>query len=115
MPPFTAIVTVAIVIEYWAFAGLVTIARYRTGIRAPAMVGHPDLEHAIRVHLNTLEKLAIVVPAAATAAAWAATRILYAVGYLHSPRGRTVGAILGDVCEAVLVALAGYGAFQALR
>ena len=122
MPPWTALVTVVLVAEYYAFAGLVYLARRRTGIRAPAMVGDPGLERAIRVHLNTLEKLAIVVPtlwitawsvgdgpAALAGAGWGASRLVYAAGYLRSARGRTLGAIIGDVFEIGLLALATYG------
>jgi hypothetical protein len=127
LPAWTALVTVVLVAEYYSFARLVALARRRTGIKAPAMVGDPALERTIRVHLNTLEKLAVVMPtlwiaagtvgdlpAAAIGGAWGATRIVYAIGYLRSPRGRWAGAILGDACEILLVVLAGYGAFHAL-
>lgn len=127
MPPWTALATLVIVIEYYSFAGIVALYRRRTGIQAPAMVGHPDLERAIRVHLNTLEKLAVLLPAmwitawlsddrraATLGAAWAATRVLYAVGYLRSPRGRALGSVLGDLVEVTLLVMAGIGVYRAL-
>ena len=128
MPAWTALVTVLIVAEYYAFTLPVLLARRRTGIRAPAMSGHPDLDRAIRVHLNTHEKLMVVLPllwvaaftvgdrpAAIAAAAWAATRLVYAVGYLRSARGRTLGSLLGDVFEFALLGMALVGAVGAVR
>jgi glutathione S-transferase len=122
VPAWTALVTVALVAEYYLFTLPIYAARRSTGIRAPAMQGHPDLDRAIRVHLNTLEKLLIVfptlwiaawtvgdLPAAVSGAAWGVSRVIYAVGYLRSARGRTLGALLGDVVEVGLLGLAGYG------
>jgi glutathione S-transferase len=122
MPSWTALVTVVLVAQYYAFTVPIYAARRRSGIRAPAMVGDTGLERAIRVHLNTLEKLAIVfptlwitawsvgdAPAAIAGAGWGASRIVYAAGYLRSARWRTPGAILGDVFEIGLLVLATYG------
>ena len=127
VPGWTALVTVLLVLEYAAFSGVVAIARRRTGIRAPAMSGAPLLDHAVRVHLNTLEKLAMVLPllwisaltvsdrlAAALAFGWLLTRIGYAIGYMIRPRLRTYGAIAGDVFEGSLALMALYGAIVTL-
>lgn len=121
-PHWTALMTVVIVAEYYCFSFLVFAARRRTGIWPPAMVGAPELERAVRVHLNTLEKLVVVLPCAwiatwtvgdlpagAAAGAWALTRLVYAVGYLRSAGGRTLGAVLGDVVEVTLIGMAAYG------
>ena len=83
-------------IEYIAMGALVSRARAKHGIHAPAMTGHPEFERANRVHVNTLENLIIFVPAVwifatYTSVMWAAilgalfvvARALYAVGYLQ--------------------------------
>lgn len=122
LPYWTALTTLVIVAEYYCFSFLVFAARRRTGIWPPAMVGAPELERAVRVHLNTLEKLVVVVPCAwivawtlgdvpagAAAGAWAVTRLIYAVGYLRSAAGRTLGAVLGDAVEVGVIGMAVYG------
>lgn len=125
MYAWTMLATVVIAVEYWAFSLPVVLARRRTGIRPPAMSGHPDLDRAMRVHLNTLEKLGLVlptmwvaamtvgdVPAGVAGLAWAATRVVFAVGYLRSASGRTAGALLGDVPEFSLAGMALFGAVR---
>lgn len=46
------------------FVMAITVARThrRTGILAPTMTGHPDLERAVRAHYNTLEWMPIFLP-----------------------------------------------------
>lgn len=118
MPVWSALATLLLLGQYGVFALLVGRARRRTGVHAPTMTGPPELERAIRVHLNTLEMLAIVlpltwiaaffygdVPAAAAAAAFAVSRVAFAVGYLEHPKKRVVGALAGDVCIVLLVGL----------
>src|SRR5688572_24391686 len=103
-------------LEYIVMSALVGRARAKTGIRAPAMTGHPEFERANRVHLNTLENLIIFVPAVwifATyvSAAWAAglgalfvvARALYAVGYLQAAEKRSIGAGITGIVTIVLV------------
>jgi uncharacterized membrane protein YecN with MAPEG domain len=123
MPPWTTLVTVLLVIEYHAFVIPIIVERRRTKISPPAMTGDPRLERAIRVHLNTLEKLAFVlptlwiaaliigdVPAAAAGGAWGLTRVVYAIGYIRGAKGRALGAISGDVAEFALEIMALWGA-----
>jgi uncharacterized membrane protein YecN with MAPEG domain len=127
VPAWTALATVVVAVEYYAFSGLVALARSRTGIQPPAMTGAPELDRAVRVHLNTLEKLALVLPcawvagvmyadrwAAGVVAAWGITRVAYAVGYLREPRLRMYGALAGDICEFALAGMALYGAIRAV-
>jgi glutathione S-transferase len=103
-------------LEYIVMSALVGRARAKTGIRAPAMTGHPEFERANRVHLNTLENLIIFVPAVwifATyvSTAWAAglgalfvvARALYAVGYLQAAEKRSIGAGITGIVTIVLV------------
>jgi len=91
-------------------------ARRRSGINAPAMTGHDDLERNIRVHINTLEWLPIYLPslwlfalywndmvAAALGGVWIIGRILYALGYVKDPSKRELGFVIQALATAVLL------------
>ncbi|WGM37198.1 MAPEG family protein [Caulobacter sp. NIBR1757] len=96
-------------------------ARGRTGIAAPAMTGHPDLERHVRVHLNTLESLPIylaslwlftliypTVPfndliAAGLGLVWIVGRLLYALGYVKDPGARSLGFLIQGLAIIVLL------------
>ena len=103
-------------LEYIVMAGLVGRARTKTGVRAPAMTGHPEFERANRVHVNTLENLIIFVPAvwifatyssalyaAILGALFVVGRALYAIGYLQAAEKRAVGAGITGIVNIVLV------------
>jgi glutathione S-transferase len=106
-------------------------ARRRTGIGAPAMTGHPDLERHVRVHLNTLEAFplfltslwlfTLVYPtfpfneliAAGLGLVWIIGRVIYALAYVKDPGTRSAGfgiqglaiilLLLGALAKAVWV------------
>lgn len=91
-------------------------ARRRSGINAPAMTGHDDLERNIRVHINTLEWLPIYLPslwlfaiywndmvAAGLGVLWIIGRILYALGYVRDPSKRELGFVIQALATAVLL------------
>jgi uncharacterized membrane protein YecN with MAPEG domain len=103
-------------LEYIVMAGLVGRARAKTGVRAPAMTGHPEFERANRVHVNTLENLIIFVPAvwifatyvsalyaAILGALFVVARVLYAIGYLQAAEKRAIGAGITGIVNIVLV------------
>ena len=60
---WTAIVTIVALLVYIGLGLQVAKARGTSGIEAPAMTGHPILERAVRVHINTLEWLPIFLTA----------------------------------------------------
>jgi glutathione S-transferase len=83
-----------VLLQLWM---MMRVARWRgrSGIKAPAMTGDPALERAIRVHMNTVEQLAMFLPAllvcaaysgdrctASIAALWLVGRVMYAIGYV---------------------------------
>jgi glutathione S-transferase len=118
MTALVAIVTVLILLFYfWTIVG-VGRARRTSKIEAPAMTGHPELERAVRVHMNTLEWLAIFLPAmwlcaayvnpliaALFGLAWIAGRYLYMRAYMKEPKTRSTGfAIQGLATAAALFA-----------
>lgn len=88
----------------------------RTGIRAPAMTGHPDLERAVRAHSNTLEWMPVFLPAlwlfaiywspvwaAALGLLWMIGRIAYFAGYVADPMKRYPGFFIQTATTLVLV------------
>lgn len=96
--------TLLTVLLMGATSFVVSRARGRYGIQAPATTGHPAFERAFRVQMNTLEAAAMYLPAlwvdalygsswalAAGGLLWFAGRLWYAWGYLEEPRKRSSG------------------------
>src|SRR5262245_30491566 len=101
---FVALVTALAAIEVMVFGILVGRARGIYGVPAPATTGHPAFERLNRVHLNSVEQLAVFLPllwtfATSVSQMWAAilgavfvvARVIYAVGYTRAPERRTAG------------------------
>lgn len=120
--PLAAAVTLLTALLYAGCILLVGWARWRYGIKAPAIVGHPIFERAYRVQANTLEQIPVFLPslwlaawlysdqvAAALGAAFIAFRILYAVLYLRAAQSRGIAYGPGALCMVVLWALAVIG------
>ena len=122
-----AIVTILALLQLLVFASDVGKARMRTGIKAPAMSGHPDLERHQRVHQNTIEQLVIFLPAlwlfgtylhemaaAALGILFIIGRFMYRSGYVEDPANgfmvgiaATVILLLGGLVGAALSLLRG--------
>ena len=68
--PLTLLVLLLIVLLQLWMMMRVAQWRGRSGIKAPAMTGDPALERAIRVHMNTIEQLAMFLPALLVCAAY---------------------------------------------
>ena len=122
MNAWIVIVTVLALLVYFWTGLMVELAREKLGVAAPAMTGHPDFERLIRVQGNTLEWLALFLPALwmfaglvnAVAAAvlglvWIVGRILYALGYAQSAAKRGPGFAIQGLATLILLfgALAG--------
>ena len=104
---YVAIVTALALIEFLVLGILVGRARARFGIAAPATTGHPVFERVFRVHVNTLEQLALFVPSmwicayywnpewtAAIGVAFIIGRAVYARSYIREPQSRSFGFLL---------------------
>ena len=104
MPHFTALVTLLAVLLYFYTGTLVSKARRRTGIKAPATTGNADFERVFRVQMNTLEWMPILLPAmwltasyigdkwaAAGGVIWIIGRIMYIQGYSVAANKRGPG------------------------
>ncbi|WP_407186152.1 MAPEG family protein [Bradyrhizobium centrosematis] len=100
----TALVTLLAIAFYFFTAINVSRARTKTGVKAPAMSGHPDFERAFRIQMNTLEWMPIVLPAlwlfavyisdaiaAGIGAIWIIGRIVYFIGYSQAAAKRGPG------------------------
>jgi glutathione S-transferase len=107
---YVVIVTVLALLEYQFFGIMVGRARGRYGIAAPATTGHEVFERYFRVHMNTLEQLALFLPAlwifgyyvsevwaAGLGTVWIVGRAAYCMLYVKEPKSRTLGFALTAV------------------
>lgn len=110
------LVTLLAVAQFFAMAALVSKARGRYGVHAPATTGDPMFERYFRAHMNTLEMLVVFVPALWIAARhfspmWVALvgvlyligRHLYFYGYIKDVKQRGFGYVLSAVPTMALV------------
>ena len=108
--------------EYLIFGYLVSRARTRCKVAAPAVTGHPEFERYFRVQQNTIEQLIVVVPAlwicgltvnpllpALLGSVFVAARGYYAYGYIKSPAQRHYGFMLGMIATVALILTAFVG------
>ncbi|MBR0829284.1 MAPEG family protein [Bradyrhizobium manausense] len=104
MHHLTALVTLLAIALYFYTSINVSRSRVATGVKAPAMSGHPDFERAFRIQMNTLEWMPIFLPslwlfaiyfsdaiAAAIGAVWIIGRIVYFIGYSKEAAKRGPG------------------------
>lgn len=113
---YTAIVTLLALLMYLAMGIAAGRARYKSGVKAPAMTGDPLLERALRVQANTLEWLPIFLGslwlfaiywnqliAAAIGAVWIVGRLIYWQGYMSDPDKRGPGFMIQALAGLVLL------------
>jgi len=111
----TALVTLLALAFYFFTCINVSRSRTRTGVKAPAMSGHPDFERAFRIQMNTLEWMPIVLPslwlfaiyisdaiAAAIGAVWIIGRIVYFIGYSQAAAKRGPGFAIQAIAAIAL-------------
>ena len=112
---FTALVTLLALAFYFFTCINVSRSRTRTGVKVPAMSGHPDFERAFRIQMNTLEWMPIFLPslwlfaiyisdaiAAALGAIWIIGRIVYFVGYSQAAAKRGPGFAIQAIAAIAL-------------
>ena len=100
----TALVTLLALAFYFFTSINVSRTRTRTGVKVPAMSGHPDFERAFRIQMNTLEWMPIFLPslwlfavyisdaiAAGIGLVWIVGRIVYFIGYSQAAAKRGPG------------------------
>lgn len=125
--PLTLLTLLLIVLlQLWM---MMRVARWRgrSGIKAPAMTGDPALERAIRVHMNTVEQLAMFLPAlvvcaaysgdrctASIAALWLVGRVMYAIGYQQEAGKRSMGFLVTFLALVAAMLAGAWGLLQAM-
>ena len=100
----TALVTLLALAFYFFTSINVSRTRTRTGVKVPAMSGHPDFERAFRIQMNTLEWMPIFLPslwlfavyisdaiAAGIGLVWIVGRVVYFIGYSQAAAKRGPG------------------------
>ncbi|HTP40576.1 MAG TPA: MAPEG family protein [Steroidobacteraceae bacterium] len=110
------LVTLLAVGQFFAMAAIVSKARGRLGVPAPATTGNAEFERHFRAHMNTLEMLVIFLPALWIAARhfapqWVALvgvlylvgRHIYFYGYVKAANQRGLGYVLSAVPTAALL------------
>ena len=122
-----AAVTLLSVLLYAGAILLVGLARWRHGIKAPSVTGHPAFERAYRVQINTLEQMPVFLPSLWLAALYYSDtvaailgllfllfRVFYAVLYLHASKHRGWGYVPGALCMLALWVFAVLGLLENL-
>lgn len=113
---YTAIITVLILLQLFWFGLLVGRQRAKHGIKAPAIVGHPEFERAFRVQQNTVEQLLIFLPgmwiyaiygnpqiAAGAGVVFLIGRQIYRAAYVADPSKRSTGFAIGMLATGFVV------------
>ena len=113
--PLTALVTLLILLVFFATAVNVGRARGKYGIKAPAVSGHEMFERALRIQMNMLEGMVLVLPAlwifaafagdavaAPIGSVWVVARIWYAFAYQQNPASRGTPFALSMLVATVL-------------
>jgi uncharacterized membrane protein YecN with MAPEG domain len=111
----TALVTLLAILFYFFTCINVSRSRTKTGVKVPAMSGHPDFERAFRIQMNTLEWMPIFLPslwlfavyisdavAAAIGAVWIVGRIVYFLGYSKAAAKRGPGFAIQGIASIAL-------------
>ena len=114
--PFTVISTVIALSAYLYFGGMVSRARGKYGIKAPATTGSPDFERVFRVQQNTLEQIVVFLPALWMFSAyvsdlyagilgvvWTIGRVMYAQSYYVDASKRGRGYIISLAVVGILL------------
>ncbi|HEY7930601.1 MAG TPA: MAPEG family protein [Steroidobacteraceae bacterium] len=125
--PVLVLVSLLALLQYFFFGTLVSRARARYGVTAPAISGHDIFERYVRVQMNTLELLVMFLPALWLASFYVAPiwpvllgvlyllgRLLYLRLYVSEPRKRGPGFGLSVLPILVLVVIALVGCIRQL-
>jgi uncharacterized MAPEG superfamily protein len=111
------------VLQFFFFGFMTGAARRKSGLKAPAVTGHPYFERMYRVQTNTLETIVAFLPTLFIAAQYwspiviSIVGIVYIVGrfiywraYVASPEKRGLGFMLSMLPTLVLIVLSIVGA-----
>jgi len=112
----TSLATILALVVYSVIFFNVGSARGKWGVQAPAVTGHPEFEKRLRVQANTLEQLALFLPAlwlcalwvgdqwaALGGLVWSVGRVVYARSYYADPTKRGPGFLLTLLPSVVML------------
>ena len=116
--PLTSLITLAAIILFFTMGLRVAKARGTYGVPAPATSGDPIFERHFRVQMNTLEWLAMFLPALWLGAIWSSDgvaaglglvwiigRIIYMLAYVADPKTRSLGFVVQMLATFSLILL----------
>ena len=125
--PLTALVTLMAVALFLYMGLRVGLSRNKYGVDAPATTGHPDFERLFRIHMNTLEGMAMFLPALWIFAAfmtdigaailglvWVIGRITFMIGYAKAAKSRSAGFGIQFIALVILIGGSLFGVIRAL-
>jgi glutathione S-transferase len=124
---YVELIAVLAVLQFLAFGALTGAARRKSGLKAPAIVGHEGFERMYRVQMNTLELLIAFLPAlfvaarhwsplliAAVGAVYLIGRFVYWRAYVSNPTKRGPGFMLSMIPTMLLALMALVGVILSL-
>ena len=124
---YVAIVTLLLLVQYTIYMLLCGLARGKDTVVAPATTGDPKFERAFRVQMNTLEQLAVTIPAmwicahfysplvaAGLGVGFMIGRLIYRQAYMRDPASRGPGMVIGFLANMALIVLGLWGAIGQL-
>jgi len=110
-----ALITIVILVQYSYFTFRTGMSRGKN-VQAPAVSGDERFERAHRVQINTLEQMAITIPAMwicgtyfniqtgiLLGAAFVVGRAIYSITYMRDPKSRTIGFMIGFFANVALM------------
>jgi|TARA_B110000908_G_C10179372_1_gene414874 glutathione S-transferase len=113
---YVILVTALLLIQYTFFSMRAGAARGKGDVKAPAMSGDDNFERCLRVQMNTLEQLAVTLPAmwicaayfradvaAILGAAFLISRFIYSAAYLNDASKRGLGMMIGFFANMILI------------
>ena len=116
--PLTSLVTLGAIILFFFMGLRVAKTRGTFNVPAPATSGDPIFERHFRVQMNTLEWLAMFLPAlwlgavwhsdvvaAGLGLVWIVGRIIYMVAYVADPKTRSLGFVVQMLATLSLILL----------
>ncbi len=119
---YVALVTLLLLVQYMFFTLQAGLARGKDTVVAPATSGDEMYERKSRVQINTLEQLAVTLPAmwvcahyfradvaALLGLVFFISRFAYSALYIKNPKSRAPGFIPGFFSNVALVLCAAFG------
>jgi glutathione S-transferase len=126
LQPYTAAITLVVPAFFFYTIAAVGKARGQYGIKAPAVTGNENFERVFRVQMNTLEQMALLLPAlwlcavcasdgvaALAGVVWVVGRIVYERAYVQDPSTRSLGAMVTIAATAAAFLGAAVGIIRA--